>query len=126
MITRKRLALATATVALGGGLALGPAAGAFATAPQAAPARAAAEYNCANELYSGTAITKAGSPKKQVAEVQCLLKLFHGYSSLKADGLYGNKTHKAVYSFQKKKFPNKPSEWDGIVGKKTWAKLRAW
>ncbi|MFC8126191.1 peptidoglycan-binding protein [Streptomyces sp. NPDC057302] len=120
---RKRLALATATVALGSGLAVAPAVGAFA-APQAAP-RAAAEYNCASELYSGTAITKSGSPKKQVAEVQCLLKLFHGYPSLKADGLYGDKTYNAVYKFQKKSFPGTPGEWDGIVGPKTWKKLRS-
>lgn len=35
------------------------------------------------------------------------------------DGSFGSKTASAVYDFQKKAFPNQPSEWDKIVGQKT-------
>ena len=38
-------------------------------------------------------------------------------------GHYGPKTKAAVIQFQKKQFPNKEKEWDGIVGEKTIAAL---
>ena len=39
------------------------------------------------------------------------------------DGVYGPATFRAVYSFQAQMFPNDRSQWDGIVGPKTWSKL---
>ena len=36
------------------------------------------------------------------------------------DGDFGTKTKDATIAFQKKVFPNDSSEWDGIVGDKTW------
>ena len=36
------------------------------------------------------------------------------------DGDFGTKTKTATIEFQKKTFPNDSSEWDGIVGDKTW------
>ncbi len=41
------------------------------------------------------------------------------------DGDFGSATRKAVIAFQKRAFPDNPSEWDGIVGVKTLAKLKA-
>ena len=40
-----------------------------------------------------------------------------------ADGVFGEGTRKAVIAFQKLAFPSDSSEWDGVIGKKTWAKL---
>lgn len=37
-----------------------------------------------------------------------------------ADGDFGPATEAATIAFQKKAFPSKKSEWDGIVGNKTW------
>lgn len=36
------------------------------------------------------------------------------------DGIFGNKTKDATIKYQKIWFPNDSSEWDGVVGKKTW------
>ncbi|MET9150312.1 peptidoglycan-binding protein [Streptomyces griseoflavus] len=55
--------------------------------------------------------------------MQCLLWL-HGYN-LARDGQFGDTTYSRVRAFQKKAFPNNSAEWDGQVGPKTWAKLRA-
>jgi flagellum-specific peptidoglycan hydrolase FlgJ len=41
-----------------------------------------------------------------------------GYK-LVVDGIFKDKTKQAVIDFQKKAFPDKPEEWDGIVGIKT-------
>ena len=42
---------------------------------------------------------------------------------LVVDGKYGVKTLEAVKAFQKTAFPDRPEEWDGIVGPKTREKL---
>lgn len=43
------------------------------------------------------------------------------------DDSYFDKGLKAtVIEYQKIVFPNEPKEWDGIAGKKTWAKLKEW
>jgi peptidoglycan hydrolase-like protein with peptidoglycan-binding domain len=44
-------------------------------------------------------------------------------AGLTTDGWFGTNTKKAVIAYQKKAFPNKPSEWDGICGPKTWEAL---
>jgi hypothetical protein len=40
-----------------------------------------------------------------------------------SDGIYGKDTAAAVLAFQKMMWKTTPSEWDGKVGPKTWAKL---
>ena len=42
-----------------------------------------------------------------------------GHYGLVIDGIFKDKTKQAVIDFQKKAFPDKPEEWDGIVGIKT-------
>ena len=37
--------------------------------------------------------------------------------------IFGQSLRDAVIAYQKQAFPNQPSEWDGIVGNKTWGKL---
>ena len=36
------------------------------------------------------------------------------------DGIFGTKTEKDTIAFQKKMFPNDKTQWDGIVGNKSW------
>jgi subtilisin family serine protease len=42
---------------------------------------------------------------------------------LAIDGNFGPLTQQAVLSFQRRVFADRPSEWDGVVGPKTWAML---
>ena len=44
-------------------------------------------------------------------------------AGLTTDGWFGKNTKNAVIAYQKKAFPNKPREWDGICGPKTWEAL---
>ncbi|NLT55043.1 MAG: peptidoglycan-binding protein, partial [Actinomycetales bacterium] len=46
-----------------------------------------------------------------------------GYYSGEVDGVFGDKTRLAVKQFQSDVFPDDLSQWDGVVGSKTWAKL---
>ncbi|WP_431995963.1 peptidoglycan-binding domain-containing protein [Streptomyces griseoflavus] len=116
-----RMSKAITTAVLSAALA----GGALAAAPAALaqPATAAADHDCGKVWYSGTALTKYGHSGNRVVEVQCLLWL-HGYN-LARDGQFGDTTYSRVRAFQKKAFPNNSAEWDGQVGPKTWAKLRA-
>ncbi len=45
---------------------------------------------------------------------------------LTVDGIFGVNTRAATVSFQRLAFPAQPSEWDGIIGPRTWAQLDAW
>jgi peptidoglycan hydrolase-like protein with peptidoglycan-binding domain len=124
MNTRKRIALGLAAVALGSGLAVGPAAGAFA----AEHTVASVPSQCGG--YSGTTLTKAGQTGsdavKRIKEVQCLINYNTSYPNwLDQDGKFGDKTYNAVIAVQKEAIPNDSSQWDGQVGTKTWGKLRA-
>ena len=47
-----------------------------------------------------------------------------GHNPGAADGVYGPKTKAAVLAFQLDAFQTQPKEWDGIVGTKTWGKLK--
>lgn len=58
---------------------------------------------------------KKGSKGKAVKVWQVIV-------GVTVDGDFGTKTKEATIEFQKKAFPNDSSEWDGIVGFKTWAK----
>ena len=42
---------------------------------------------------------------------------------LAVDGRFGPRTRGAVVSFQRVAFPGQTNEWDGVVGRKTWAML---
>lgn len=65
-----------------------------------------------------------GSTGATVKALQLLL-IGYGISCGRhgADGSFGGDTETAVKAYQKKVFPNNKSEWDGIVGTKTWNKL---
>ena len=47
-----------------------------------------------------------------------------GHNPGAVDGVYGAKTKAAVLAFQLDAFQTQPKEWDGIVGTKTWGKLK--
>lgn len=64
-----------------------------------------------------TRLLKKGCKGDDVAYVQFLLRQ-KGYN-IEVDKSFGKLTEQAVYDFQKKAFPNQPSEWDKIVGSKT-------
>jgi len=44
---------------------------------------------------------------------------------LTVDGIFGAHTRAATVSFQRVAFPGQPSEWDGIIGPRTWTALLA-
>lgn len=56
---------------------------------------------------------KKGSEGKAV-------KVWQAIIGVTIDGDFGTKTKNATVAFQKKAFPNDKSQWDGIVGDKTW------
>ncbi|MFG2873722.1 peptidoglycan-binding protein [Streptomyces sp. NPDC048337] len=132
MISARKGTLLLASMVLGGGLALGPAATSQA---------AAAGYSC-NErvsngyLYMGnsntmTTNTERGQTGPRVAEVQCLLEFWAWYFQAPEfdphghDGSFGPNTERAVINAQKALFPDQPAEWDGEVGPKTWPAIRS-
>ena len=56
------------------------------------------------------------------AVLQAVLKA-RGWPVNYVDGAFGAYLEDIVKDFQKEAFPGEPSEWDGIVGPKTWGKL---
>ena len=56
------------------------------------------------------------------AVLQAVLKA-RGWPVNYVDGAFGAYLEDIVKDFQKSVFPDAPSEWDGIVGPKTWGKL---
>ena len=66
-------------------------------------------------------LLKYGDYGMGVMMVQTMLKTLY-YPNL-GFGIFGNYTRECVTNFQKKMFPNNSSEWDGIVGQKTWSSL---
>ena len=80
------------------------------------------------QKYPGR-IFKFGSKGPHVTKIQqALVDLGYdlgdfGDNNDGVDGRFGNQTEDAVEQFQKDVFPNKPKEWDGIVGSNTWTKL---
>ena len=57
---------------------------------------------------------KSGSTGKAVRVWQAIL------GTVDIDGKFGPLTKTATLAFQKKAFPNDESEWDGVVGEKSW------
>ncbi|MGW7408596.1 peptidoglycan-binding domain-containing protein [Streptomyces sp. NPDC054833] len=66
-----------------------------------------------------TAIVGAGSSGNAVAEAQCLLKGYRCNPGT-VDGIYGRNTKAAIVAYQRKNGLDD----DGVVGSKTWKKLR--
>lgn len=64
-----------------------------------------------------------GSKGEQVKALQQKLNALGTMPALKPDGDFGGKTHAAVVAFQTAHFPGEKKEWDGKVGKKTWAAI---
>lgn len=63
-----------------------------------------------------------GAKGDYVKVLQALL-VCNGYKDAYVDGSFGYGTYKSVLDYQKKKFPNTKSEWDGVAGQNTFSKL---
>ena len=63
-----------------------------------------------------------GMNGNDTAVLQAVLKA-RGWPVNYVDGAFGAYLEDIVKDFQKEAFPGEPSEWDGIVGPKTWGKL---
>jgi peptidoglycan hydrolase-like protein with peptidoglycan-binding domain len=77
---------------------------------------------------------RRGSQGPTVREAQGKLNAIHARQLAQAapglpacplteDGIFGDKTREAVVGFQQLTFPSQSSEWDGVVGPKTWFAL---
>lgn len=64
---------------------------------------------------------KRGSKGEYVRRLQSKL-VTKGYK-IKVDGIFGDETKTALVKYQTEVFPDRPLEWDGICGIKTWTKL---
>ena len=65
---------------------------------------------------------RRGSVHGAVKSAQVLLNGLYG-AGLEVDGEFGPLTEAAVIGAQKKLFPEESSEWDGVIGPKTWGGL---
>jgi hypothetical protein len=70
-------------------------------------------------------LLQRGSAGKQVRILQQRLNALGASPALKVDGKFGKKTREAVIAFQQQHFPDDEHEWDGKVGKRTWAAIDA-
>ena len=61
-----------------------------------------------------------GSTGAQVKTIQRIIYVRGINSKIDIDGDFGPITKAGVIELQKKLFPNTASEWDGVVGQKTW------
>ena len=61
--------------------------------------------------------------KGKDVEVLCAVLKARGWDVHYVTDDFGSFLEDAVIAFQKSAFPDQKSEWDGIVGPKTWAKL---
>ncbi|MDH2389464.1 hypothetical protein QCN29_11795 [Streptomyces sp. HNM0663] len=133
MNVRRHLALATAAAALGGGLALAPAA--QASTAQTAQESGAAAYSCHMTKkngrwhaghYSGNTVTPAaGRVTSAGIEAQCILK--HVWKqSIAVDGYFGPKSRAAFKPVQRSanSVCNAKLVVDGLPGPKSWPYLR--
>lgn len=84
--------------------------------------------------YVGRPVIHMGSAGPAVTEAQARLNAVHAVRimngqlgldrcPLVTDGLFGRNTRAATLSFQRAAFPNQPNEWDGVIGRRTWASL---
>lgn len=88
-----------------------------------------AEAPVAEKESYGDAITislnalKNGSRGPLVKTVQRILRAAGINADIAIDGSFGPITEAAVILLQKKLFPDKKDEWDGVVGPKTWTAM---
>ncbi|AUT75538.1 hypothetical protein C2L64_44985 [Paraburkholderia hospita] len=79
-------------------------------------------------------VLRRGARGAAVADLQRRLNLLHvrltvtgsaglAECPLVEDGVFGTRTQNAVVSFQHLAFPERPKEWDGVVGARTWGEL---
>ncbi|NIJ18683.1 phosphatidylserine/phosphatidylglycerophosphate/cardiolipin synthase-like enzyme [Sphingomonas naasensis] len=79
---------------------------------------------------------RTGSRGPAVIDAQQRLNMVHADRSargesgladcpLATDGIFGAHTRAATVSFQRVAFPGQPSEWDGVIGPRTWTALLA-
>ena len=72
-------------------------------------------------------LCKSGSSGPMVKTIQRILYARGIYDDagkvIKVDGDYGASTKQAVVKLQKQLFPEKPAEWDGEAGARTWAAM---
>ncbi len=108
---KKTLALAMATLAV-------TAAGAIASLTNTNDMQASANIAIESEYAVEAAVLKQGSSGQEVKEVQRRLKLW-GYYNGAVDGVFGAGTRNAVIAFQKKN----GLKADGVVGKSTYKAL---
>lgn len=87
--------------------------------PVVKPAPAPVELTRTLRYTPGLALLKG----EDVKLLQTRLKALGGALGT-PDGVFGPKTKAAVLAFQLDAFPGKPAEWDGVVGAKTWEKLK--
>lgn len=78
--------------------------------------------NSENHSWTPHTLTMSNAYSSDCVVLQAMLNVRH-FACGSADGFYGAKTQAAVHKFQQWAFPNDRSQWDGICGKKTWAKL---
>lgn len=82
-------------------------------------------------------MVRRGSTGPAVAEAQAKLNRVHAKRvtamqspidrcPLTVDGIFGQNTGAATLSFQRIAFPGQPSEWDGVIGPRTWVLLDAY
>jgi hypothetical protein len=87
-----------------------------------------------DQAAAGPPYIKAGWPRadpEAVKRIQKALAKLIGHMPVsfpngpanEPDGVFGDETKRYVISFQKRAFPGKPLEWDGIVGRNTLAKM---
>ena len=90
--------------------------------PAPAPVEPSPAPAPANETFWPPRTICNGMSGDDTAVLQAVLKA-RGWPVNYGDGAFGAYLEDIVKDFQKEAFPGEPSEWDGIVGPKTWAKL---
>ena len=81
------------------------------------------EYDVEQVVPTTTSAVKASDTKmtqiKKGSKGKAV-KIWQAIIDVDIDGSFGAKTQAATIAFQKKAFPKDASEWDGVVGEKTW------
>ena len=77
-----------------------------------------------NHNWTPSLLKASNSYSSDCVVCQALLNVHH-FACGSADGFFGAKTQAALIKFQKWAFPNDSSQWDGVCGPLTWAKLLA-
>lgn len=81
------------------------------------------EYDVTDVPNKDTTTTKASDTKMKKIKRGSkgkAVKVWQAILGVEIDGSFGPATEAATLAFQKKAFPNQPSEWDKVVGEKTW------